>query len=191
MWPSTPGKNKYRRIVPNPGMQGTWQQKRLYPSTPPAGYTPTILWADGSVMDFSSVPAGTYTWPDHTTGHAVPKDNTQNFGLSALGFFMWGVNLFPDFQNDVGLYVGVTTLSGTLDLLDKNGAQLARASWNSMYDQDDSGNYATEQALVLPPTDAPASFNAIRAAVSGSFPGGQPPSLVVTLFWFLANPVEI
>ena len=52
--------------------------------------TTTILWADGSELQ----PDGTYTWADHTTGHADPENPKMDFGASAMGYFIYNNNLF-------------------------------------------------------------------------------------------------
>jgi hypothetical protein len=149
--------------------------------------TPQLWWGDGSHTTYNH---STYTWPDGSTGHALPKDATANFGFNGNSFFQWGINLFPYWSvGNGGPGSGITlVVSSNIDLLDASSNLLTRATYNITDSLDSSYNYTTN-ASVSYGTEKINSFNAIRA--SASISGYSPFQISADLYYFLQGASQV
>lgn len=181
-----------RRIVPSHNFADGVSQIQLVPAIGP-GYTPSYT-----------------TW-------ANAGDHSITFGKSALGYFAWNTNLFPNFYRGVAValpqpYVALDrsiTLTLLLELLDASGNVLTAVTW--LFHEHDTypaqpppvtmkANWTSDQTTTLGGEMIP-EFNAMRASLSGGplYPLGSGPasgyflaaSVATTLKYFLQKPVEI
>ena len=185
------GRELVRRIVPGGGYLDGIQNVEQLPGVGGSNYSPQIAWADGSILQSD----GTYKWLDGSAGHAAPKSPATVFGPSLLGYWAWGVNVFPCWISNSVNYDGqgapantLVTVNGTLDLLDANGNMLSQAIWTMNELIDASLNFTASQAVTLGAGTIP-NFNAVRSTLNVT--GMAVYQLITNLFYFLQQPMEL
>jgi hypothetical protein len=106
------------------------------------------------------------------TDWANAADHTQDYGPSDLGYFAWGINLFPSYDIGIGGALPsdhVYNLVGfvftvTIQLLDATGAVLTTSTFTQNYQQvGPEASYTTDRDFaVVNGSEQITAFNAVR-----------------------------